>query len=110
TVRFVPPPSIRTAYSRTGAPFPSGAVHRTAMRPPSGSSSREAVTPGVPGAPAGTAGEDEELQSLGSGARLCALTRTVYAGPLARPVHVCAVPPSVTTAAPDGGAGESSAV
>jgi hypothetical protein len=69
-----------------------------------------ADTVGAPGARAGVVGTDDSDQPLGSGARLCARTRTEYAVPLRRPENVYRVVGDVTVAGPLGGAGDSSSV
>ena len=54
---------------------------------------------------------DQPLQLDGSGARLCARTRTWYATPFSRPSHAIELPVTpVFCPMPDGGAGEISSV
>ena len=58
------------------------------MTRPSVESVGVAVTAGASGARAGTIGVDDGDHPLGSGALLCARTRTEYAVPFRRPVNV----------------------
>src|SRR5690606_13776808 len=94
------------------SPLLPGSAHRTSISPPSGVSTRLAVgAPGVAGMPAGISPSEYTEKSEGSGAELCAMTRTLYSVPLTSPSHTSVVPATCTFCTwPDGGAGEISSV